>query len=429
MHKSKWKNAIIVILSFLLLCPYFAFAQIEITEIMADPEGSDDNREWIKILNSSSETIDLTDWKFYENETNHRLSGDLILEPNQTAIIADNIDNYKLDYPEYSGPLIDSSFSLKNTGEYLAIKDADGNIVFEIDYSSEEKPEEQAEEKKEEIGISSFPKPKPKPKPKPVANAGPDIITTDLTIYFDGSESKNATNFFWNFGDGQTSDEMSPTHTYKFPGEYLITLKTGDSTDSLIVVIYSKNLKINEFHPHENWIELYSQEIINLSGWQINDFVFPENSLIMSNQYLTIPINIQNPIQLIYPNGETVQEISFDTIEYAIALNNDSYVYTELPTPGTPNFVISKSEFLISNQISSAKTQEPNKKQISNLKPESIKTQLPTTNSELPTFPEIKTEPILLTASIGLLVNKLVIPFALILLLGMIIGYVLKKLS
>lgn len=420
MYKSKRENAIIIITSFLFLFwPIFASAQIEITEIMADPEGSDDSREWIRILNNSSETIDLAGWKFYENETNHRLSGDLILEAGQSAIIADNIDNYKLDYPEYSGPLIDSSFSLKNTGEYLAIKDADGNIIFEIDYSSDDAG-----------ALHAAPPPESSPTPqklKSIANAGPDIMTTDLSIKFDGGKSENAIDFFWNFGDGQTSNEISPTHIYKFPGEYLVTLKTGDSSDSLLVIIYNKNLIINEFHPQENWIELFSEKIINLSAWQINDFIFPENSLIMANQYLAIPVNIQNPLRLIYPNGEIAQEISFDTSEYAIALNNNSYVYTELPTPGTPNFVISKSEFLISNETLSTKTQAPNKKQISNLKTKNHIAKLSDTDSKIAIFPEIKTEPILLTASIGLLVNKLVIPFALILLLGIIIGYVLKQ--
>jgi len=64
---------------FIIILVFFftntAFAQVAITEIMYDLEGSDSGREWVEIHNTSSAEIDLADWKLYENNTNHGITG------------------------------------------------------------------------------------------------------------------------------------------------------------------------------------------------------------------------------------------------------------------------------------------------------------------------------------------------------------------
>ena len=55
----------------LLIIPTVS-AQIEITEIMYDVPGSDAGREWIEIHNTGN-TTDLTDWRFFESGSNHKL--------------------------------------------------------------------------------------------------------------------------------------------------------------------------------------------------------------------------------------------------------------------------------------------------------------------------------------------------------------------
>lgn len=426
MHKNTRQNTIIIITSFLLFWPLFSLAQIEITEIMFDPEGNDEGREWIEILNNSSSTVDLTGWKLFENQTNHKLSGDLILSAGEYAVIVDQEDMFRVDYPDYSGLLIDSFWdSLKNTGEYLAIKDADLNIIYEITYDDTWQPQGMGTPGAPDTAPTSEPPPVISsgggggglpPKPKAIAKAGPDIITTNPSIQFDGSGSENANDFFWNFGDGTTSNEISPLHTYQFPGEYLVTLQVGQSTDNLLVIIYN-NLIINEFYPPENWLELIAPRTFDLAGWKINDFEFPANSLIKEGQYLVVPVNINNPVQVIYPNGEIAQEISFEENGYAIALSNGNYVYTDIATPGGPNFIISK----IKSQISKTQTKAQKSESDINLNLAISRStaQLLTVNSQSPINYQV-------TAGIGLLVNKLVIPVALVLVLGMLMGYALR---
>jgi len=55
---------------------------------------------------------------------------------------------------------------------------------------------------------------------------------TGQTILFNGSRSYDpdgdALKFFWDFGDGKTSTETDPAHTYTKPGQYSVVLKLDD---------------------------------------------------------------------------------------------------------------------------------------------------------------------------------------------------------
>ena len=113
-----------------------------ITEIMYNPVGTDSTHEWIEIKNGSTGAIDLTDWDFFENGTNHGLTlalgEDAILAPGEFAVIAQDAVTFRepTDFPGFSGTLFDSAFDLSNTGETIAMKNSGGEIVDEVTYSS-----------------------------------------------------------------------------------------------------------------------------------------------------------------------------------------------------------------------------------------------------------------------------------------------------
>lgn len=122
----------------LLLCVGFALPTIAratepsiIITRAAVEEKSD--HEWIEIENQSEEPVDLTGWKFFEDDVNHKLTvvaGDATLAPNERAVIADVADVYRADHPDFVGTLFDSSWdSLSETGEEIALKDATGLVV------------------------------------------------------------------------------------------------------------------------------------------------------------------------------------------------------------------------------------------------------------------------------------------------------------
>ncbi|MEM6700067.1 MAG: PKD domain-containing protein [Bacteroidota bacterium] len=74
----------------------------------------------------------------------------------------------------------------------------------------------------------------PLPDPKEAPTASFTFATVDddpLSISFT-STSTNATSFDWSFGDGNSSTEENPTHTYAEPGDYTVELTVSNSVGS-----------------------------------------------------------------------------------------------------------------------------------------------------------------------------------------------------
>ena len=53
-----------------------------------------------------------------------------------------------------------------------------------------------------------------------------------LTVQFTNTSAGDFTTSQWDFGDGGTSTETNPTHTYTVPGTYAVTLTVGDGTET-----------------------------------------------------------------------------------------------------------------------------------------------------------------------------------------------------
>jgi PKD repeat protein len=63
--------------------------------------------------------------------------------------------------------------------------------------------------------------------PDPVANFS--YQKSDLTVTFTNT-SQNANSYLWNFGDGNTSTQTSPVHTYLSGGSYVVSLTSTSNT-------------------------------------------------------------------------------------------------------------------------------------------------------------------------------------------------------
>lgn len=131
--------------TFLLIFIATDSSAFQITEIMFNPNGSDSGREWIEIYNNDSQEINLSGMVVYESETNHKtesINTEYILYPKQYAIIVDKLQLFLEDYPwleqsnttESNSTIFDSSFSLLNTGEYIALK-INNTEITGINYS------------------------------------------------------------------------------------------------------------------------------------------------------------------------------------------------------------------------------------------------------------------------------------------------------
>lgn len=132
------KKSLLLLIFIYLFFPLDSFANIEITEIMYDQEGTDTDYEWVEIYNTGND-IDISEWHFYENDVHHGLAPDgfMTLESGERALIVQNIEIMRSELGNTLN-LIKSSFSLNNTGEELAMSDIDKLIHTSATYSSDD---------------------------------------------------------------------------------------------------------------------------------------------------------------------------------------------------------------------------------------------------------------------------------------------------
>lgn len=115
----------------ILFCPsvVLAASPLQITRVAAYPAS---DHEWVEVQNVSETDVDLTGWKFWEDNINHGISafqGTLTLPAGDTAIIADRADFFVADHPEYTGTVLDSSWSTFTlTGEPVGLRDPLGAL-------------------------------------------------------------------------------------------------------------------------------------------------------------------------------------------------------------------------------------------------------------------------------------------------------------
>ncbi len=241
------------------------------------------------------------------------------------------------------------------------------NIKDLITIGEEEPSQDEPNEEPEETIASDWVPPTVVNNP-PVAKAGTNITAlVNQEISFDGSQSSDPDSdtltYFWNFGDGATDTEKECLHTYLYPGQYIVSLLVNDgelsNLDVITVNVYEESILISEFN--SEWIELYNQsdQVANLTNWQLDDqeqdsvsFVFPPNSLIAPHQFLVLTQQItklalnndNDQVRLIYPDGSVATEVSYYAEEkqgFSIAFNGSDYFWTKIPTPGSVNIISS----------------------------------------------------------------------------------------
>ena len=259
-------------------------SDLVISEIMYDALGSDSGREWIEIYNSGSEdVIASSTWRFFDG-SNHNISlyqGTSTIASGNYFVLADNGEQFLLDYPDYQGILFDTVMSLPNSSSSIALSFDKG------------------------------------------ATYGPED-------YYDFSWGAN--------GDGYSLEKINLLSTST--DNWQVSADVGGTPGQINSEAYSDDapsedtppedddvwawgqLIINEFMPNpvgsddNEWIELYNRgpEVLNLLGLKIKDtsariFTLDVDSNInlnlLANNYLLIPKSISG-ISLNNSSGDAV---------------------------------------------------------------------------------------------------------------------------
>ena len=285
----------------LALLPSAVSADFSITEIMYDlaNPNSDTGREWIEIKNEGASALDANDWKFFENNTSHLLTlvkGIAVIPAGGFAVIVNDSTKFLVDWPSFSGTIFDSSFSLSNTSELIALKLGD-RLVSEVSYNSgmggsedgnsiyrskdgswkgdaptpgvndpsfvttdsvetnnsnsqtsnnSSKPTTTENSSTSSGSGSPLGASAPEPKIFAKIKASAEAVSGADTVFSGEARAKDGTivsraRFIWSFGDGGSAEGESVFHTFVQPGKYVVVLdavsETWNSSDRLTVLV------------------------------------------------------------------------------------------------------------------------------------------------------------------------------------------------
>jgi len=339
------KNSTVLVFLFLLLVPASASAQVLISEIMYDlQEGSDSGREWIEVFNAYASSVTLTDWRLFENDTNHKInsfSGSDTLASGAYAVIADNPAKFLEDWPAFSGQLFDSAFSLKNDGEALILRDAELADIDSVAFSPDQgaSGDGQTLHRTDSNGntfIASAPTPgkgnlstlggvyeseksestgelqssgetantnavsyvAPKPSLYAYAGENRDVIVGADTVFVaravnaSGELIESNIRYIWNFGDGKTAEGERVTHAWKHPGRYALVLDVAynksAASDRITVTAREAGISISADGEGNIALQNGSKRDLDISFWHLQSlglhFTIPENTFLLAGE-------------------------------------------------------------------------------------------------------------------------------------------------
>jgi len=274
MRRREIKNlgSLVVALIGLLILTYYAAADaaspldVVINEVAWMGTAASTYDEWIELKNNTDSSINLAGWQLAaaDGYPTIALSGIILPTPNSFFLLERDADDTVSDIT--ANQVYGTNYYtwvLHNDGEHLILKDDAGNIIDEVDasvswFAGEASPTYLTMERINPRwpGISSnwstndgitrngkdaadnpingTPKARNSATNPPTANFtySPEQPTTWDTVQFtDQSSDSDGTvvAWVWNFGDGGSSNEQNPTHRYRLPGTYPVTLEVTDN--------------------------------------------------------------------------------------------------------------------------------------------------------------------------------------------------------
>ncbi len=351
-----------LVLLFFVFSYSTASAQVVINEIQISPIGE----RFIELYNSGSSDVDLTGWYIqrktatggsfssfvsstkFENKlikaggyflisrstlTNSDIIVDSVsLTESNTLRIRDSKGN-DVDQSEWSSIDDGKSYQRKSNGGWGIAVPTPGTATIEgtVPTSENTSGSSIAQEVQDPTSAprnnSAFPI-----EPQIFANVGPSTRTTlvGAPITFQGyviglkKEPIENARMLWSFGDGSSAEGMSVSHTYYYPGEYIVVLDASSgyhtTSNRVRVTVAVPALSVRTGGDSTRSfiaIENRSNNELDLSGWQVSAqskiFILPKSTLLGAHKTLTLASEVtglatptSTTAVLSFPNGSRV---------------------------------------------------------------------------------------------------------------------------
>lgn len=341
---------------------------LQISEIMSNPVGTDDGREWIEVYNDGSTDIDISSLKVsIKNGTPITLSfvqGQALLPPNGYAIIGSTVSSqtkFLQEYPNYTGILLKGNISLVNTGitsldiivngsivdslsSYTAAKEGytlskiSGSFVVSNPTPGSENqaaPQDQgggsATSTDNQTTIAQLAPPSTDiilymPQEKVVV-AGADSVFTVSGMNRSGKMIDNLI-YTWAFGDGGQGTGSSTKYRYAYTGTYIAQVEGNNTAiiglGRMLVRVVPPDLKIAfvSSSKYGTYIDIQNPNTyaLDLSQWKLSidgsAYPFPKNTMIQGNTttrfsglamgFASTTITASTSIKILFPHLEEV---------------------------------------------------------------------------------------------------------------------------
>lgn len=328
---------LLVSLSFFILGTVHAHALV-ISEVLSNPTGTDNGREWVELYNNATDPIDISSFSLSVEQTGNAVSltplqGGTILAPGQYAIIATIVSGqtkFLEDYPSYGGIVlrVSSSFSLTNGSaslyvrqgvdvqasvpSYTASKEGttlslvQGNYVTGatptpgVENSAPEGEEQAAETTtatttNTQVSVSQMSPPTSDiviymPSDKVVvAGAESEFSVFSMTR---AGKSIHDLRYTWAFGDGGQATGSTTRYRYGYSGRYIAQVEATNSTTvgsgRMVVRVVPPDISVIAFGSgkYGSYVDIRNQNEydIDLSNWILSidgsGHLFPKNTLL-----------------------------------------------------------------------------------------------------------------------------------------------------
>jgi hypothetical protein len=339
---------------------------LSISEIMYDPQGTDSGREWVEIYNDTPNAVILTSYKLFEGGVNHSItaySAVTSIPSGDYGVIADNAQKFLVDYPNYTGVLYDSAFSLINSGEQLILKDSSLSNLSEVTYNPSLGGDDDgstlsyingtwvrglatpgavnvedtsvvvssaATNTNQTVGVQSVP-PSPDiimylPYERVVVAGAP----TEFSVSATNKANSPLTNmvYTWAFGDGGYGTASTTMYTYAYPGMYVTTVEATNGN-----VIGKAKMKVRVIPPdisirdsgvgkYGAYIDVYNPHTYDLevSQWLLDidgaKFSFPKHTELLAKQttrisgkgmgFASSTFGTTTKVRILFPTNEEI---------------------------------------------------------------------------------------------------------------------------
>ncbi|MFH0999669.1 MAG: lamin tail domain-containing protein [Bacteroidota bacterium] len=332
------------------LFPTVSFARVVINEVAWMGTSEHANCEWLELYNNGESRFDLSGWILYEQGGNVKIidlsksigAGEYFLIERLVPSCPDAVPGIN----DVSGSFGGSGLINSPGGEFLVLKDASGNTIQTLDFSdgwpagdnitketmqwtgsswitasptpgavnnTTSNISDNSNSSGEVLGASSSSSSSSSSQSSGGSATNVSSLNSQLEIiagndrttspgspiWFQAMVKKNTASasleLNWSFGDGNVGVGPLVSHTYKYPGDYVVVLsaRAGDmfSVSRLKVKIIESNISVSDKNEYLE-ISNNGNTEVNLFNWKVEDdgkgFVFQPNTIILPHSSIKL---------------------------------------------------------------------------------------------------------------------------------------------